>query len=78
MKPSLSQNQKASAKLTCEGGSLGEVEVNGEADGVGIGVCICDIRCNSALIHLKLIPLRIQGLRELRFNRQGLMVPTRS
>jgi len=49
MKPSLSQNQKASAKLTCEGGSVGEgeeggeegveeggeVEVDGEAEGVG-------------------------------------------
>ena len=54
MKPNLSQNQNASAKLTCEGGSLGEVEegveeageveVNGEADGVGIGVCIFGIQ----------------------------------
>ncbi len=52
MKPSFSQNQKASAKLTCDGGSLdededggeegGEVEVDGEADGVG--VCMCGIR----------------------------------
>jgi hypothetical protein len=47
MKPSLSQNQKASAKLTCEGGSLGEGEEGGEVDGDcdgdgdGDGVCIC-------------------------------------
>ena len=48
MKPSLSQNQKASAKLTCEGGSVGEgeeggeeggeVEVDGEAEGVGVRI----------------------------------------
>ncbi len=50
MKPSLSQNQKASAKLTCKGGSLGEgeeggeVEVDGAGAGAGVGVCISGIQ----------------------------------
>ena len=52
MKPSFSQNQKASAKLTCDGGSLGEGEDGGEEGGEvevdgagdGVGVCICGIQ----------------------------------